>query len=65
MDEDEDEDAPEQQDGRSRATSGSVSGLRSAPKPLRDMPEATRALDQMLYNVLKMNVKGSKAALLR
>ena len=50
---------------KSRSGTASAFVLKSAPTPLRAMTAQTRALDQMLYNVLKMNVKGSKAALLQ
>ena len=33
--------------------------------PYRDLPDKTITLDKMLYNVLLMNVKGSKSALLQ
>jgi hypothetical protein len=38
--------------------------LKKAPRTYMDLPQASRTLDGLLYNVLKMVIKGSKAALL-
>jgi hypothetical protein len=50
--------------GRSSHSQRSAFTLAPAPLKYRDMPEASRSLDALLYNILKMNVKGSKNALL-
>ena len=47
----------------SGATGGTF-GLGKATIPFHDLPEATKELDGMLYNILLMNLKGSKNALL-
>ncbi len=47
----------------SGATGGTF-GLGKAQIPFRDLPDATKELDGMLYNILLMNLKGSKNALL-
>ena len=47
----------------SGATGGTF-GLGKAQIPFRDLPAATKELDGMLYNILLMNLKGSKNALL-
>ena len=47
----------------SGATGGTF-GLGRATIPFRELPEATRELDGILYNILLMNLKGSKNALL-
>ena len=45
-------------------TTRSAFVLAPAAIKYRDLPEESRILDAMLYNILKMNIKGSKQALL-
>ena len=49
----------------SSGTSGNSYTLGQAGSNYMDLPKASRVLDGMLYNVLLMNVKGTKSALLR
>ena len=45
-------------------TGVSKRALNTAPHAYMELPEASRTLDGLLYNVLKMVIKGTNAALL-
>jgi hypothetical protein len=49
----------------SSGASGSINSLHPASLKYMNLPPESRTLDALLYNVLLMNVKGSKNALLR
>jgi len=65
----EESEAAEAEEGESSSSSGTSGNttytLGQAGSNYMDLPKASRILDGMLYNVLLMNVKGTKSALLR
>lgn len=58
------QDSPARGSTTTGRTAESAFQLHPAPGPFRDLTQESRDLDSMLYNILLMNLKGSKNSLL-